>query len=59
MKVFGIISLVIASILCAMALINGITSWFKRNKKGFIESLLDIIIYAIWIITAVFLIKGV
>ena len=34
MKVFGIISLVIASILCAMVLINGVTSWFKRNKKG-------------------------
>lgn len=59
MKVFGIISLVIASILCAMVLINGVTSWFKRNNKGFIESLFDIIIYAIWITTAVFLIKGV
>ena len=58
MKIFGICSLILASICCFFVLFGLIEAWFKKNKEDFYTSFLSRIFYAIWIITASFLVAA-
>ena len=58
MKIFGICSLILASICCFFVLLGFIEAWFKRDKKEFYTGLISCIFYAIWIITASFLVAA-
>ena len=58
MKIFGICSLILASVCCFFVLFGFIGAWFKRNKEEFYTSFISCIFYAIWIITASFLIAA-
>ena len=58
MKIFGICSLILASICCFFVLFGFIGAWFKRNKEDFYTGLLSFVFYAIWIITASFLVAA-
>lgn len=58
MKIFGICSLILASVCCFFVLFDFIRAWFKRNKEDFYISFLSCIFYAIWIITASFLVAA-
>ena len=58
MKIFGICSLILASICCFFVLFSFIEAWFKRDKKEFYTGLISCIFYAIWIITASFLVAA-
>lgn len=57
MKIFGICSLILASVCCFFVLLGFIKAWFKRNMEEFGTCFLACIFYAIWIITASFLIS--
>ena len=58
MKIFGICSLILASICCFFVLFSFVEAWFKRDKKEFYTGLLSFVLYAIWIITASFLVAA-
>ena len=58
MKIFGICSLILASVCCFFVLFDFIRAWFKRNKEDFYISFISCIFYAIWIITASFLVAA-
>ena len=58
MKIFGICSLILASICCFFVLFGLIEALFKRNKKEFYIGFLSFVFYAIWIITASFLVAA-
>lgn len=58
MKIFGICSLILASICCFFVLFGFIGALFKRNKEEFYIGFLSFVFYAIWIITASFLVAA-
>ena len=58
MKIFGICSLILASVCCFFVLFDLIETWFKRNKKEFCTCFISCVFYAIWIITASFLVAA-
>ena len=58
MKIFSICSLILASVCCFFVLFGFIEAWFKRNKEEFYIGFLSCIFYAIWIITASFLVAA-
>ena len=47
MKIFGICSLILASICCFFVLFGFMGAWFKRNKEEFYTGLLSFVLYAI------------
>ena len=58
MKIFGICSLILASICCFFVLFSFVEACFKRDKKEFYTGFISCIFYAIWIITASFLVAA-